>query len=436
MKSRLAILLFLFTYIYAPVFAGRKNTINLTDTSYAIKKVVIDAGHGGKDSGCLGKNSQEKNITLKIALLVGKKIKNAFPNIEIVYTRDKDVFIPLDERANIANRQKADLFISVHCNFIPANTKHSGSETYVLGLDRSRENLEIAKRENAAIFLEDDYKKRYRGYDFNSPESDILVSALQSSYMERSMQLAGLVEKHLRNDANRQSRGVKQAGFLVLRETSMPSILVETGFLSSRAEEDFLISAEGQNAEAQAIFDAFSEYKDGVETGRKYDISNFSKGKMSANFTPKNTKKTEDTVSVKPLLVSEKKKGKAAQNTAKETANQDVTIVAPKEKKKVLGTEKVVVKRPSSLVFKVQLLKSSVKTSTSEQKWTFVEELEIVEDNKEFIYRADGFETYESASAACSKLKNAGFKEAFIVAFDGGKRINVQEAIAKLKGNK
>jgi N-acetylmuramoyl-L-alanine amidase len=436
MKSRLAILLFLFTYIYAPVFAGRKNTINLTDTSYAIKKVVIDAGHGGKDSGCLGKNSQEKNITLKIALLVGKKIKNAFPNIEIVYTRDKDVFIPLDERANIANRQKADLFISVHCNFIPANTKHSGSETYVLGLDRSRENLEIAKRENAAIFLEDDYKKRYRGYDFNSPESDILVSAVQSSYMERSMQLAGLVEKHLRNDANRQSRGVKQAGFLVLRETSMPSILVETGFLSSRAEEDFLISAEGQNAEAQAIFDAFSEYKDGVETGRKYDISNFSKGKMSANFTPKSTKKTEDTASVKPLLVSEKKKGKAVQNTAKETANQDVTSVSPKEKKKVFGPEKVVVKRPSSLVFKVQLLKSSVKTSTSEQKWTFVEELEIVEDHKEFIYRADGFETYESASAACSKLKNAGFKEAFIVAFDDGKRINVQEAIAKLKGNK
>ena len=130
MKSKFALILFLFTYIYAPVFAGRKSTIILTDTSYQIKKVVIDAGHGGKDSGCLGKSSQEKDVTLKIALLLGKKIKNAFPNIEIVYTRDKDIFIPLDERANIANRQKADVFISIHCNFVPANSKHSGSETY------------------------------------------------------------------------------------------------------------------------------------------------------------------------------------------------------------------------------------------------------------------------------------------------------------------
>ena len=434
MKSRFALLLFLFTYIYAPVFAGRKNTTNLTDTSYTIKKVVIDAGHGGKDPGCSGKNSQEKNVTLKIALLVGKKIKNAFPNIEIVYTRDKDIFIPLDERAHIANRQKADLFISIHCNFVPANTKHSGSETYVLGLDRSRENLEIAKRENAAIFLEDDYKKRYRGYDFNSPESDILVSAVQSSYMERSMQMAGLVEKHLRNDADRRSHGVKQAGFLVLRETSMPSILVETGFLSSRVEEEFLTSAEGQNLEAQAIFDAFSEYKDGVETGRKYDISNPSKGRMSANFTPKSTSKKEDTASVKPLLVSEKKKVKVEKNNLKDIDNQEVVSVSPKEKKKVLGGEKVIVKRPSSLIFKVQLLKSTMKITTSEEKWKAVEELEIAEENKEFIYRADGFETYENATAACTKLKNAGFKEAFIVAFDGKKRINVQEAILKLKG--
>ncbi len=436
MKSRFALLLFLFTYIYAPVFAGRKNTTNLTDTSYTIKKVVIDAGHGGKDPGCSGKSSQEKNVTLKIALLVGKKIKNAFPNIEIVYTRDKDIFIPLDERANIANRQKADLFISIHCNFVPANTKHSGSETYVLGLDRSRENLEVAKRENAAIFLEDDYKKRYRGYDFNSPESDILVSAVQSSYMERSMQMAGLVEKHLKNDADRRSHGVKQAGFLVLRETSMPSILVETGFLSSRAEEEFLTSAEGQNLEAQAIFDAFSDYKDGVETGKRYDISNFSKGRMSSNFTPKKTNKNEDTVSVKPLLVSEKKKVKAEKSISKSVDNQEVVNVLPKEKKKVLGGEKIIVKRPSSLVFKVQLLKSSSKITTSDEKWTAVGELEIAEENKEFIYRADGFDTYESAASACAKLKNAGFKEAFIVAFDGKKRINVQEAIAKQKGNK
>ena len=433
MKSRFALILFLLTYMYAPVFAGRKNTIILTDTSYQIKKVVIDAGHGGKDSGCLGKSSQEKNITLKIALLLGKKIKNAFPNIEIVYTRDKDIFIPLDERANIANRQKADLFISVHCNFVPANTKHSGSETYVLGLDRSRENLEVAKRENAAIFLEDDYKKRYHGYDFSSPESDILVSAVQSSYMERSMQLAGLVEKHLRNDANRQSHGVKQAGFLVLRATSMPSILVETGFLSSRVEEDFLISAEGQEAEAKAIFDAFSDYKDGVETGKKYEISNFSKGRMSANFEPKSAAKEEVPASVEPILVSEKKKTKSEKIIVKNTDSQVVASILPKEKNKVVASEKVVAKRHSTLIFKVQLVKSLTKIATNNEKWKLVGELEIAENNKEFTYRADGFETYEAAAAACSKLKNGGFKDAFIVAFDGKKRIDVQEAILKLK---
>ena len=433
MKSKFALILFLFTYIYAPIFAGRKSTTILTDTSYQIKKVVIDAGHGGKDSGCLGKSSQEKEVTLKIALLLGKKIKNAFPNIEIVYTRDKDVFIPLDERANIANRQKADVFISIHCNFIPANSKHSGSETYVLGLNRSRENLEIAKRENAAIFLEDDYKKRYRGYDFNSPESDILVSALQSSYMERSMQLAGLVEKHLKIDANRNSHGVKQAGFLVLRETSMPSILVETGFLSSRVEEDFLTSAEGQNLEAQAVFDAFSEYKDGVETGRKYDISNFSKGTMSVNFASKSAAKNETPASVEPLFVSEKKKTKVDKNNIKSTDDQEIRSILPKEKNKLVGTEKVVAKRPSSIVFKVQIAKSITKLISSDEKWKLVEELEIAEESKEFIYRADGFETYESATAACIKLKNGGFKDAFVVAFDGKKRIEVQEAIFKLK---
>ncbi|MCH2044779.1 MAG: N-acetylmuramoyl-L-alanine amidase, partial [Saprospiraceae bacterium] len=199
-----------------------------------VRRVIIDAGHGGKDSGSLGSKCQEKDIALKIALKLGEYISTYLPDVEVVYTRKTDKFIPLHERAEIANDSDADVFISVHCNSLPKAKKYiNGTETYVMGLHRAEENLAVAKRENEVILLENDYQQRYEGYDPSSPEAHIIFSMYQNAYLGQSILLAEKVESQFKNRAKRSSRGVKQAGFVVLRATAMPSILVETGFLSN-----------------------------------------------------------------------------------------------------------------------------------------------------------------------------------------------------------
>ncbi len=231
---------------------------------YRIKTVVIDAGHGGHDPGCLGGSSQEKHIALAVSKRLGAAIEEQFPEVRVILTRDKDVFIPLHERAQIANRHSADLFISIHCNYFPNRESISGSETYVMGLHTAEHNLEVAKRENSVILLEDDYERNY-DYDPNSPEGHIMLSMFQNAYLEHSILFAEKVESKISSDAERRSRGVKQAGFVVLKETAMPSVLIETGFLSNKQEERYLMTAEGQQRIAEAIVAAFGEYKRTVE---------------------------------------------------------------------------------------------------------------------------------------------------------------------------
>jgi N-acetylmuramoyl-L-alanine amidase len=231
---------------------------------HSIKKVVIDPGHGGKDPGAVGKKSKEKDIVLSIALKTGKYIEENLKDVEVIYTRKTDEFVELFRRAEIANESNADLFISIHCN-ASRSPSPFGAETFVMGLHRSQDNLEVAKKENAAILLEEDYEVTYGGFDPNSAEAHIVFSLYQNAYLEQSLEFSRLVQNQFRERVNRNDRGVKQAGFLVLYKIAMPGVLIETGFLSNLKEEQFLMSEQGQTYIASAIFRAFREYKENVE---------------------------------------------------------------------------------------------------------------------------------------------------------------------------
>lgn len=250
--SALTVLFYLVLSSFTPENPGGRTN------GYAINTVVLDAGHGGKDPGA--GQGREKRFALDITLKVGKKIKETFPDVNVIYTRDKDVFVPLHERAAIANRNKADLFISIHCN---ANTKPhiKGTETYVMGLHKSQDNLDLAKKENNVILLEEDYKRTYKGFNPESPLAHIMLANYQHAFMSQSTNFAAKVEKHFAHVTGMRSRGVKQAGFLVIWETTMPSVLIETGYLSNTDDSRVLASEKGREEIADAIFKAFEEYK-------------------------------------------------------------------------------------------------------------------------------------------------------------------------------
>jgi len=233
---------------------------------YQVRKVVIDAGHGGKDTGAVGQISKEKNIALAIALELGKTINKYMPDLEVVYSRKDDSFPSLIDRSNLANKNGADLFISIHCNSAPYSNRVRGTETYVMGLHTSEKNLAVAKRENASILLEENYEENYDGFDPNSPESHIMLSLFQNAHLENSLLLAKNIEEQFEKRVGRKSRGVKQAGFLVLWRTNMPSVLVEVGYLSNPREERELNDDLTQVYIASGIFRAFREYKEKIES--------------------------------------------------------------------------------------------------------------------------------------------------------------------------
>lgn len=225
--------------------------------------VVIDPGHGGRDVGAVGRISREKDINLKVALALGKLIRKNYPGIRVVYTRSKDSFVELGRRAAIANKAKADLFISIHTNSTASGrkgTKAQGTETYTLGMHRAADNLAVAKRENSVITLETNYKQTYEGFNPNSSESYIIFEFMQDQYMASSVDFARLVQKQFATTAKRINKGVHQAGFLVLREVSMPSVLIELGFINNRQEEKYLASDWGQKQLAKSIYNAFQIY--------------------------------------------------------------------------------------------------------------------------------------------------------------------------------
>ena len=275
-----------------------QDSVTTEGNGYEIKTVVLDAGHGGKDPGAQSNGYKEKDVTLKIVKLLGAKIKKEFPDVNVIYTRDSDVFIELRERTAIANRNHADLFISVHCN---ANKKTApyGSETFVMGLHKSKENFEVSKRENASILLEDNYQENYDGYDPNSDESNIIFTLLQNVHLDQSLTLAKNIQDRY-EARGRHNRGVKQAGFLVLYTASMPSILTEVGFITNAEERAYLVSASGQDEIAQNIFEAFRQYKRNVE-GLPDDTKSYGK-----TYTAPAEVKTEQ-VTVEKQVTTEKK---------------------------------------------------------------------------------------------------------------------------------
>jgi len=256
------LLLIIFSLSTVKSFPQNKN-------NYSLNTVVIDPGHGGRDAGALGKMVKEKDIALAIALKLGTYIEENLPDVNVIYTRAEDVFVPLHERAEIANKNKADLFISIHLNG-NKNSRAYGTETYAMGIHKTDGNLEVAKKENAAILYEEDYTTKYEGFDPHSAESYIIFSFLQNTYLEQSLNYASFVENEFKTKALRKSRGVKQAGFLVLWQTTMPSVLIESGFLTNPQEERYLMSKQGQEYIASAIYRAFKKYKNAIEAKSKF----------------------------------------------------------------------------------------------------------------------------------------------------------------------
>ena len=356
--------------------------------------VVIDAGHGGKDPGAKGRAINEKTINLSVAQKLGSLITQNHKDVKVVYTRKTDVFVDLDERANIANRNKADLFISIHTNAVKRGSAVAGTETYTLGLARTDENLEVAMRENSAILLEDNYLQKYEGFDPNSSESYIIFEFMQNKHMEQSISLASEVQKSFVS-AKRKNRGVRQAGFLVLRKTGMPSILVELGYISNPAEEQFMKGAEGQRKLATAIYNAFTKYK------REYDRK---KGGVSGKaFTA-------------PLIEIKEEKSDPIEQPVE--APKKGVKTATKKTEKASSSKEL----KGVVVYKIQILTSDKKLSANSKLFKGYKNVDYFVEKGIYKYTY-GEMTDFNAIRKLRRQVARDFKDAFIVAFKDGKKV-------------
>jgi len=374
--QRIIVVFLLITIVVFPCQSQNANN--------GIKKIVIDPGHGGKDPGNLGTGrykETEKHIALDISLLFGNYVKEAYPDIEIIYTRKtNDKFLELHERTQLANDNNADLFISIHCDAWTSPNAY-GAGVYVMGMSKLKANMDIAMKENAVIYLEDDYKQNYEGFDPNSPESYIVFSLTQNTYLGQSLQIAEEVQQQFATRANRKSRGVKQAPFYVISRANMPSILIETGFLTNPKEEDYLNSKQGKVYLASAIFRAFRSYKESIDMAS--------------------------------IQVDNKEQNK----------EKKIEI-----KKEVI--EKVNPKKPS-IIFKVQIGTYLKEMKNSERFKDIIAEEEVV--NGTYKYFVGNTKSKEQADKLKINMVNKGFNGAFVIALKDGIRINVKEALSLQK---
>lgn len=376
--------------------------------------VVIDAGHGGHDPGAIGKISKEKNINLKVALKLGNLIKQNCNDVKVVYTRSKDVFIPLDRRAEIANNAKADLFISIHTNALANNRIAKGASTWTLGLAKSDANLEVAKRENSVILYEDDYKTRYAGFNPNSAESYIIFEFMQDKYMEQSVHLASLVQKQFRHHCKRVDRGVHQAGFLVLKASAMPSILVELGFISTPEEERYLNTEEGSSTLAKGIYRAFLSYK------REHEIRLTG---SSRTALPNDDEVTDTEVAQIDSTESENKKPQNIPRTDK--------LVTEAKTQRPIVVESTT--NDSEITFKIQILTSSRPLSKNDKRLKGLKDVDYYKENGLYKYTYGASSDYNKVLRTRRNTVTPLFKDAFIIAFRNGEKMNINEAIANFK---
>ena len=402
---------------------------------FTVKTVVIDAGHGGKDPGCHGAKYKEKDVALAVALKLGKYIEENMKDVKVVYTRKTDVFIELQERAEIANRAKADLFICIHCNSAcyrdkklkkdVCNDDAHGAETYVMGIKNEQGKLDVAKRENSSILLEDNYVKKYDGFDPNSDESYIIMSMFTDTYLDQSLSFASKLQKQYRGKAGRADKGVKRASLWVLWRTFMPSVLTEIGFLTNPEEEQFLGSAKGQDYIASGIFRAFREYKDEIEGGpKKYDDV------LEKQEIYKTSK--EDSMEVEEIKAAKKpKETPPPVNPDKEKKNDSIKMVEvkkPEVKKDVVKEDDK--KKPevsaSPLVYKVQIASSDKKIPLDSDRFKGVEKPGEYQDKGIYKYTAGEFSKQDDALRLQNELRKNGFKDAFVIAMQDGKRVPIK----------
>ncbi|NJW53399.1 N-acetylmuramoyl-L-alanine amidase [Salinimicrobium sp. CDJ15-91] len=334
--------------------------------------VVLDAGHGGKDPGNTWNGYIEKDIALNIVLKVGAELEK-LADVKVIYTRKTDVFITLAERANIANKAEADLFVSVHMN--GHKSQAQGTETFVLGLHRNEDNLEVAMRENQVIFLEEDYEVTYDGFNPNSPESYIGLTLMQEEYLDQSIMLADLIQKNFTNVNKRVNRGVKQAGFLVLRQTYMPSVLVEAGFLSNKSEGAYLNSSNGQSAISESIVQAVKDYKNSINLGLL------------------------DGIEADPAVA-----------LTTEPEEQPVDIY-------------------DGITFKVQLAATGKKIDPNPKNFNGLREVSRSKEGKLFKYYYGATSSYSQIKDLHDAAKRSGYRDSFIVAFRGNDKLSVNDAL-------
>lgn len=410
-------------FVILALFAACFISVRGADRKFVL---VIDAGHGGRDAGALGKYSKEKNINLNVALAFGKYVERNNPDVKVVYTRKTDVFVPLYERAEIANRNKADLFISIHTNALERGRIARGFETYTLGDGRSnatKTNLEVAKRENSVILLEENYEQHYVGYDPNSPESNIMFEFVQDRNLTKSIEFAKMLQKNVCRAASRPDKGVHQSNLAVLRLTSMPACLVELGFITTADEEALLNDRNRLDQMAVGIYNAFVEYKNknynGISVPYRTDSPMLPETPAQE---PANTSETQEDVSARQ---------QPEQRTVAETTpqQQEQQTVAPQPEPQPAASADG---RP---VFKIQILVSSLNLKDGDAHLKGLTGCERYEENGMQKYTYGASENYNEIYRLRKQILDK-FPEAFIIAFKDGRKTDVNQAIKEFKRNR